>query len=71
MPAQPTNYSMMDKCDMSLQNRMAAFQTVNEDEHEGKIYNKPFPWSSTAIKTWNITFRSSSLVISDESTEKP
>lgn len=71
MTAQPTNYSMMDKCDMSLQNRMAAFQTVNEDEHEGKIYNKPCPWSSTAIKTWNITFRSSSLVISDESTEKP
>lgn len=33
---QPTNYSMMDTLNMSLQNKMAAFQTAYEDELEAK-----------------------------------
>lgn len=36
MPTQATNYSMMDKLNMSLQTKVAAFQTTYEDELEAK-----------------------------------
>jgi len=34
---------MMDKVDVSLQNKMAAFQTAYEDELEAKKIQQTFP----------------------------